>query len=247
MPRPEIIAHRGTPREHPENSLPGFARALALGVDGIELDVQLTGDRVPVVHHDAVLGRPGVGGPLDGRAIAELTRAALRTHELAPGVGVPTLHEVLDLVGDRATLYVEVKAANAASAVARVLAGAGARAPVHAFDHRVPRAVRALAPDTPIGLLAASYLLDTGAVLQSAGARDWWPHREMVDADLVGSVHAAGGRVIVWTVNDPAEAVALAAIGVDGLCSDVPEVVAAALATAGLRASPPPTVEPARA
>jgi glycerophosphoryl diester phosphodiesterase len=69
----------------------------------------------------------------------------------------------------------------------------------------------------------------------------------MVDADLVGSVHAAGGRVIVWTVNDPAEAVALAAMGVDGLCSDVPAVVAGALATAGLRASSLPTVEPARA
>ena len=51
----EIIAHRGTPRELPENSLPGFARALEAGAQGIELDVHLTADGVVVVHHDPVL------------------------------------------------------------------------------------------------------------------------------------------------------------------------------------------------
>src|SRR5438045_8084269 len=110
--RVEIIAHRGLPRAHPENSLPGFAAALALGVDGIELDVQLTADGVPVVHHDPQPGRPAVdGAPLSGRSIDSLTHAELAAHELSPGVGVPTLDEVLALVDGRATLYVEVKAA----------------------------------------------------------------------------------------------------------------------------------------
>src|SRR6476620_5804061 len=89
--RPEIIAHRGLPHEHPENSLEGFAAALALGVDAIELDVHLTADGVPVVHHDPTLGRPSAGSPLDGRPIAALTLAELRTHRLADGGGVPTL------------------------------------------------------------------------------------------------------------------------------------------------------------
>ena len=131
MPRwPEIIAHRGTPREHPENSLPGFERAVALGAEGIELDVQLTADGVPVVHHDAELH----GGPLDGRAIAALTHAEVRGHELAPGVGVPSLAESLERLAGRVTLYVEVKASAAAAAVADLLDPVDLRAWI---DHRV--------------------------------------------------------------------------------------------------------------
>jgi glycerophosphoryl diester phosphodiesterase len=228
---PEIIAHRGTPREHAENSLPGFARALALGVDGIELDVHVTRDGVPVVHHDPTLGR----GALAGRAIADLPREQLRRHEIGPGVAVPTLAEVRDLVEGRATLYVEVKARYAEAAVAATLEGLGDRAPVHSFDHRVSRRVRELAPRTPAGILSTSYLVDTVAAMRAADARDVWQHWAMVDAALVDVVHAAGGRVIAWTVNDPAAAVALVQAGVDGLCTDVPAVIAEALGAARRR------------
>ena len=227
--RPELIAHRGTPREHPENSLPGFVRALAFGVDGIELDVHTTGDGVPVVHHDAVLGRPGAGGPLDGHAIAAVTHAQLAGHELAPGVRVPTLAEVLTVVAGRATVYVEIKGASAEASVAAVVAAYGAAAPVHSFDHRAPARVRALSPATPGGILLDGYLVDPVHALRAAGARDCWPGRRWVDRSLVDAVHAAGGRVIVWTVNDPDEARALAGLGVDGICTDVPDVVGAAL------------------
>ena len=233
MPRPEIIAHRGTPREHPENSLPGFRHALALGVDGIELDVHLTADGVPVVHHDPELGRPAVAGaPLAGRPIAALTAAQLARHELAPGVGVPTLAEVLALVGAAATVYVEVKARDAERAVAALLdahAARGGSAPVHSFDHRVPRRVCALRPATPAGVLSTSYLIDNVAPLRAAGARDLWQHWTMIDADLVDAVHVAGGRVVAWTCNEPAYAVALARLGVDALCTDVPDLLLDAL------------------
>jgi glycerophosphoryl diester phosphodiesterase len=222
---PEIIAHRGTPREHPENSLPGFAHALAVGADALELDVHVTADGVPVVHHDAVLG----AGPLAGAAIARLTRDALLAHPLAPGVAIPTLAEVRDLAHGRATLYVEVKASGAGEAVAAVLDGLGEAAPVHSFDHRVSRDVRAVSPGTPVGILSTSYLVDPVAAMRAADARDLWQHRELVDAALVATVHAAGGRIVVWTVNDVEAARALAALGVDGICTDVPADMVAAL------------------
>lgn len=228
MPRPEIIAHRGTPRVHPENSLPGFLHALALGVDGIELDVHLTRDGVPVVHHDAELGG-AVPSPLAGRAIVELTAEELRGHALAPGVGVPRLDEVCAAVGGRATLYVEVKVREAEAAVAALLAAHGERTPVHSFDHRVARGVRARSPGTPVGVLSVSYLVDSVAAMRAAAARDLWQHWTMIDAPLVAAVHGAGLRVIAWTVNDGSHAAALARLGVDGICTDVPDVVAAAI------------------
>ena len=228
-PAPEIIAHRGTPREFPENSLPGFARALELGADAVELDVHVTADGVPVVHHDAELG----AGPHAGRAIADLPAAALGETWLAPGVVVPTLAAALAVAAGRATVYVEVKARGAEGAVAEVLGGFGARAPVHSFDHRVSRAFKTLLPETPVGILSASYLVDNAAPLRAAGARDLWQHWTMIDAALVTEAHAAGARVIAWTVNDVEPARALVADGVDGLCTDLPGVLRAAFPRAG--------------
>jgi glycerophosphoryl diester phosphodiesterase len=221
--RPEIIAHRGLPREHPENSLPGFAAALALGVDGIELDVHISAEGVPVVHHDPHLGRPSVpGAPLAGHAIAALTLPELRTHELAPGVGVPTLDEVLELVDARATVYVEVKAPAAEGVVATRLSGREGWTSVHAFDHRVPQRARRRLPTLPVGVLSISYLIDNVAALRAVDARDLWQHWAMIDGELVSAVHHAGGRVIAWTANEPTAIEALVALGVDAICTDVP-------------------------
>ena len=228
--RPEIIAHRGLPRVHPENSLPGFAAALALGVDGIELDVHATADGVPVVHHDPDLGRPAVpDAPLRGRPIAGLTLAEIRTHELAPGVGVPTLDETLALVHGRATLYVEVKAYAAEGPVRARLRGRESWTAVHSFDHRVPHRTAVAAPSIAVGILSTSYLLDNVAPLAAVGARDLWQHWAMLDAELVHAVHATGRRVIAWTANDPGAMRALASLGVDGICTDVPDVAQAVL------------------
>src|SRR5688500_5543426 len=228
--RPEIIAHRGTPREHPENSLPGFRRALEYGVDGIELDVHVTRDGVPVVHHDPTLHGPGA--PLAGASIAELSLDELRSHELAPGVGVPTLDDAVALAAGRARLYVEVKARDAADLVTPHLLGRGDSTPVHSFDHRVSRRARELDDTLPVGVLSVSYLLDNVAQMRAAGARDLWQMWAMVDRGLGAGVHAAGGSAIAWTVNDPAAAVALARLGVDGLCTDVPDVIGPAVTRA---------------
>ncbi len=217
----EIIAHRGTPRDHPENSLPGFRNALDSGADGIELDVHLTVDGVLVVHHDPTLQ------PLEGAtdaahpAIRDLTHAAVRGHILAPGVSIPTLAEVLDLVGTRAVVYIEVKAHGAEAAVVRCIRESAASCAVHGFDHRVALRAGLLDPGLPTGILLDSYLIDPAAALGDARARDYWQRWEMIDADLVARIHAVRGRVIAWTVNEPSVARRLHLLGVDAVCTDV--------------------------
>lgn len=222
---PELIAHRGSPRRHRENTLPGFVAALDAGADAIELDVHGTADGTVVVHHDPHLGASA--GALAGRAIASLDATALLAQPLgADGARVPTLDDVLALCAGRATVYVEVKARGIE---ALVLAALGrhphTRTAVHAFDHRLALHLAERAPAIPGGILVDAYLVDPAHALRTARARDYWPHRLMVDRPLVEAIHGAGGRVIVWTVNDPADARALAAIGVDGICTDVPEVI----------------------
>ena len=207
----EIIAHRGANREAPENTLPAFQCALDIGVSGIELDVQLTADGIPVVHHDAFLRDS------QASSIASLSLADLR-----PLSDAPTLEEVLTLVAARCHVYIEIKAATAVDAVVELLKDRRDWCSVHSFDHRVALRVRTLNPDIRTGILLVSYLVDVAAALRAAHASDLWQQVDFVDQELVDRVHAANGRVIAWTVNDITRAKALGNMGVDALCTDLP-------------------------
>lgn len=222
--RPAIIAHRGVPRLLPENTLAGFARALADGADGIELDVHVTADHQVVVHHDESLSWPDdAGGPM---ILADESLAALRA---ATGAELPTLTDVLELVGHRATVHVELKGAGVEGAVVDVIRASHARCAIHAFDHRAIRRAAALAPELPRGVLLVGRVVDPLAVLRSAGASTLWQEWTLLDADLVAEVHAGGGAVVAWTVNDMAAARRLAAMDVDAICTDWPGPLRAAL------------------
>lgn len=230
LAQPAIIAHRGASRAFRENTLRAFRRALEIGVDGIELDVHATRDGILVVHHDPVVtlhrGQAVETVPLSTLRLSELAEA-----RLASGDPIPTLEDVFQLVGDRATIYVEVKAANVEGLVAALLDRfPGVRSAVHAFDHRIPVGVRAVRPGTPIGLLSASYPLDVRGVISWSDAEAFWQHAELIDEPLVQSVHEAGARLIAWTVNSAPHARQLAAWGVDALCTDVPDEIRTALA-----------------
>lgn len=212
---PELIAHRGASRLKRENTLSAFELALEQGADAIELDVHATADGVVVVHHD-----PDVVAGTRRIPIAATVWGPLRELPLPGDERIPTLMDVLALVGSRATIYVEIKGAGIEGAVFMVLRNSRSRCHVHSFDHRAVQRHRALAPEIPTGVLSASYPIDPIAPVLAAGAQTLWQEWQLIDADLVARAHAAGLRVIAWTVNDITEARRLATLGVDGLCGD---------------------------
>jgi glycerophosphoryl diester phosphodiesterase len=203
------------PRLARENTLASFGFALQHGADAIELDVHVSADAMVVVHHNAEL--------LDATPISSLSAAELARY------GVPTLDDVCELVGDRATLYVEAKARRSASPIVECLTGQSVSAAVHSFDYQVVDAVRALAPALPVGLLVASRDADAVALARKHAVRDIWPAVELIDAHLVAALHALGTRVIAWTANDVNDARRLHELGVDGLCTDDVRAMRAAL------------------
>ena len=218
--RPARIAHRGAPREYPENTLPSFARAVELGADGIELDVHATRDGVVVVHHDPVPRATVADRALAGRSIADLTHGQLGAFSVAPGISIPTLAEVLSLVGDAAVVYVELKGAGIERQVIEVIRESRARCAIHSFDHAAVARAKTLAPEIRRGLLFSRRPRDPAASMQAAGALDAWAEWPLVDQAFVASVRRIGGSVIAWTVNDAAAAQYLTSMGVDGLCTD---------------------------
>lgn len=218
---PEVIAHRGIRDRYPENSLLAFEAALDAGVDGIELDVHATRDGVVVVHHDPLLS-PAVDSPIAGRAISSLSLSELEDFELAPGVALPTLQEVLQAIGGRAALYIEIKARDIEAQVVDVIqrVPTATRCAVHSFDHRIVKRFTSLAPNVPTGILEVGYPVDPPSLLAAAQARDLWQTCEFIDDALVTSIHGCGGRVIAWTCDDPTQWEQLREIGVDGICTN---------------------------
>ena len=116
MHRPErlaqVIAHRGASRDCPENTLAAFDEALRQGADGIELDVQLSRDGIPVVYHDRTLVRAGGGrrrvARIDFAELAALDPGA-RVDRRFRGQHIPALEDVLARYGGRTLLLVEIK------------------------------------------------------------------------------------------------------------------------------------------
>jgi glycerophosphoryl diester phosphodiesterase len=217
-PKPEIIAHRGASRERPENTLAAFTRAIELQADGIELDVHLSADGVLIVHHDAA-PHDAPSPALAHRDISALTAEELRAFRVR-GEPIPTLDQVLEAVGNKLIVYCELKGPRTAGPVAKLFLQGRSRAAVHSFDHRQVAQARLLAPGLPRGVLEASYHIVPTDTMASVDARDLWQAAELIDQAMVDAVHARGGRIVAWTVDDPATIRRLAALGVDGLCTN---------------------------
>jgi glycerophosphoryl diester phosphodiesterase len=154
------------------------------------------------------------------KAIAELSAADLEQFPLADGTRIPSLAETLDVVGNRAVVYVEIKARDIELLVTRCIRESEATCAVHSFDHRVVRAVKAIFPALRTGVLEVSRHIDPGTSLLAALAEDLWQEVESIDEDLVDRAHSVGARVIAWTANEPSQWKRLYAMGVDGLCTD---------------------------
>ncbi len=238
------IAHRGARAAAPENTLPAFLRAAEIGADGVELDVQLTADGVPVVFHDTNLDRTTDGtGRLADHTLAQLRELDAGSHFGADwaDVRIPTLAEVFDALGDRMLVNVELKAhadgptaevAPLADAVITAIreADASGRVILSSFNPIALRAVKRRAPDLPLGYLYAPDLplpLAKGwlarPIIGRHAARH--PHYSMVDHAYMRWARRRGYRVNVWTVNDVDEMRRLRDLGVDALISDYPDLV----------------------
>jgi glycerophosphoryl diester phosphodiesterase len=213
-----VWGHRGAAAEFPENTLAGFRRALELGIEGIELDVHLSKDGVPVVIHDETVDRTTNGKG----AVADLTAAELRELDAGDGEHVPTLAEVLDLVGDQLHVDIEVKANAAGEAVLEEVRGRETRWLISSFDWDVLRYVRSVDEEAEIWVLALGATDDALETVEELGASALALWQRAIDEDIAQMLIEKSIPFWPWTVNDPEQARQLLEWGAFGICTDEP-------------------------
>ncbi len=231
----EIWAHRGARKEAPENTLPAFERALGHGADGVEFDVQLTADGVPVVIHDETVGRTTSGqGHVVGHSLAQLRRLdASAGMEGFAGTRVPTLAEVLDLLAPAGVqLNIELKNSveDYPGLEEQVLAAVeeyriADRAVLSTFNHYSLKRLQHLGAPTELGMIHTDPLYRPWRYAAKLGVAAIHPPAQFVfGARYVRKAHAAGLKVRPWVVNSRLRLAQMFDWGVDAVFTDLPEL-----------------------
>lgn len=234
---PLIIAHRGASAYEPENTLRAFQLAIEQGAQMIELDLHRSADGHAVVIHDETLDHTtNQRGRVNQLTLAELKRA-----DAGKGERIPTLDEVLDLTTGKARLYLEIKDPHAAAPVLATIRARRCQQEVllASFDLALMKQLGAEVRDIELGLI-----LGTGSFHPGVRYREAFPWRalrewnyqvlsmqvELCFSYLASRVKASGKRLYVWTADTERQFARMTARGVDGICTNRPDFLAAWLA-----------------
>lgn len=240
QPAPVAIAHRGGSLEAEENTLPAFARAVAMGYGHVETDVHLTADGHVVIHHDPTLARM-TGDP---RAIAALTLAELRQVRTPGGAGIPLLSELLEEY-PALRVNIEAKADAVVEPLARLLTQMEALDRIGTGSFNPARIARLRALLGPGLCWSPAHRGVLGLWLRGWGmpARhgafpvvqvpETFRGIPVVTPRFLRAATAAGVLVQVWTVDDATRMHALFDMGVHGVMTDRPSVLKAVLQERG--------------
>jgi glycerophosphoryl diester phosphodiesterase len=232
-PFPLWIAHRGAGRLAPENTLAAFRVGASHGYRAFECDVKLSADGVPFLLHDATLDRTtperGVAGERTWSELSRLDTGSWHSRAYA-GEPIPSLAAIARYVRRNGfALNVEIKPTPGLEHATGVEVGRAARELWHGADR--PPLFSSFRPDALLGAREAApgipraLLVDTlwNGWFEMARSLDCVAvvaNYGLMDAALVAQLHGAGLRALCYTVNDPAPASQLVAMGIDGLITD---------------------------
>jgi glycerophosphoryl diester phosphodiesterase len=243
-----IIGHRGASGHAPENTLAAFKKAVALGASFIETDLQLSRDARFVAIHDDTVDRTTNGqGKVHDQTLAVLRRLDAGSwfgSEYA-GERIPTLEEILEFSKKHdVVFYLELKPSGSwggEHALIGALRDSGevARVVVISFDPSILANLRKIEPTLMTGVLYDGQLADPLQAAQDVGARQLVVRGDLVTPAMIEQARQKDLQVVCWTVNHPAHIRMLVAAGVDGIMSDYPDRLVAALRKEAQKESQP--------
>ncbi|XID91940.1 glycerophosphoryl diester phosphodiesterase membrane domain-containing protein [Paenibacillaceae bacterium WGS1546] len=222
-----ISAHRGVADDAPENSLPAIRDAIELGVQSVELDVQLTSDGVAVLHHDYDLRRmAGVSERVPELTYEEVSRLRIGVDGNGEPVAIPTLGEALAEAFGRIKVLIDLKPYGSGEELAKEVVkqvkahGMEDQVYIQSFDGETLRLIREIAPEIKIGRILYFALGD----LTLLDVDFYTIEQIMLTEQLVERAHRSGREVWVWTVNGRRNLKEVLKFRVDAIITDTPAV-----------------------
>ena len=215
------VGHRGAAGHVTGNTLASIDKAIALGVDFVEVDIRATRDGHPVVFHDR-----RVDGTTDGSgAVSELTLEEMRSVRTPDGQPIPTLEDALVCINNRVGLMLDIKSPGIAERIWMSVTGSKFAQPViyASFLHAELPAMKRLTSGAHTMALLKSVPAHPTAFARDAQVTHIGLRLDAVTGELVGALQREGVRVFVYTVNEPSDIAWVRSLGVDGIISDFPE------------------------
>jgi glycerophosphoryl diester phosphodiesterase len=228
-PRPLIVAHRGVSAHAPENTLPAFQMAIDAGADGIELDVRVSKDGIPVVVHDRNLRRlAGMEIAVSDLTADQLARVNVGSHfnKSHPGIsrdefaraGIPTLIQVLDFADAwNGTIHIELKIDKKremeplvqavcgviydSQALPRIVLSSFRMTALAEAKHVLP-SVRTSALFSPTIMRFLKRRRHMISLARAFGANEISPYRSLVTPKLGRTAREIGVPINIWTCNN---------------------------------------------
>lgn len=233
------FGHRGASAYAPENTLASFNLAFDLGADGVELDVSLTKDGVPVVMHDNRVDRTTDGhGAVGEMTLAEIKRldAGAQFNTKFRGERIPTLEEVLSTVGKRGIVNIELKSGKLPNvgletvAIAKVIEETNAvdRVIISSFNHFALHRMHDIDARLPLGYLYFNRVTISFPYLETrplARPTALHPRYVVVTPQFMRWARGKHYQINTWTVDEPEEIRRLIALGVDSVMTNKPDVL----------------------
>jgi len=224
------IGHRGACGHAPENTLASMRKALEIGVDGFEFDIQLSKDGIPVVIHDDTLERTTNGkGKVSDFSLKDLQKLDAGNSNFL-GEKIPTLQNVIDMVDKRTRLFIELKAEGATKPVADIITNAVKHNGwsyeqffICSFDHRQIVESRALIPEVRTCAILVGIPISLAEIAAQADAWALSSAIHHTNQALVDDARARGLKVMVWTADKPEEIEKARSLKVDGIISNYPD------------------------
>ncbi len=231
----EIVAHRGVPDEYPENTIPAFQRAIDLGADAVELDIRLTADKIPIVFHYFYLNEmTSIRGTVFDYSFEQLKTVEVSGRSGKVKSKISTLSEILETIGGKIELEIEIKGPEPESAkiIANALSGYNSiwhTIEITSYEPSLLRGFQKERLDIPTDLLfprsedwMKSDIITYLAIQRSrlAQARAVHLHPSQLTREVVSEIHKQGIQVHAWDVNDEQALKTAAELEIPRICTD---------------------------
>ena len=230
-----IFAHRGASHYRPENTLSAYKYAYELGADGVELDVQLSSDNVPVLYHDwyfdKITGNPDLVTEMTSSEIKKLDAGSVFS-ESFKGEEVPFLDEALSIIPEGKFVNIEIKKTafderNLEEKIIEAVVSAGLERQViiSSFNHYSVKKVKEINPEIKRALLFNSMPVDPLSYAEKFNCFSFHPAFVYVNEKDLISLKSSGIKVFPWVVDIPYYAKKLLDMGADGIITNIPDLL----------------------